>query len=250
MADPVSTITPDNGANTQELEALKKKVADLETQNKDLSEFRKIAEPIVQFAATNPDVKKTFTEQWEIATGQRKPTPPTTPPTDPSKPTPPTEDPKITNLEKKVDDVRETTRSGIIKTFETKYAFHKLPPEEASAKRKAIAEYAKGWGMEIKDVPTEKLEFVLENSMKSIDPDAASKASQAGYVQGYTNGVATMPSINGGSTPESDPTKLTEAQKKWAEKLNVDPTKAEEAIKNKENEYKTPSKAETDALKK
>lgn len=246
MTDATEKVTTivDDGAK-KELEELKKKYSDLESQNKELSEFYKTAAPVVQLVYTDEELRTNFNDKWSKATGQKKEEPKKDKDKEIDKEKGFGEyDEKIKGLESKVTGIEDSTRADIIRSFEAKYGINRLSSEEASKKRKSIVEYASMWGNDLKSVPVDRLAFVLENSIKNTDPEIAKKAEDAGYTRGYVNGIASMPTMQSGSVQEPEGNALDEKQKKWATKLGVDLKRAEEIMKNRENEKVTPSKAE------
>jgi hypothetical protein len=231
--ETIETIVPNNNS---EVEALKKKIDELSKQNEELSEFAKAAVPVIKFMNEDETISKTFNERWEAKFN---------PSAKNNKPDV-RENEEIATLRDDVNSVKAENRAKAIKDFEDRVGISRLPEKERSEIREKIGKELKEAGIDLKTLDSTRVDTVLEKFHRLVDPKAAEQAEKNGYLKGYMNGTATMPSINGGGNiPEvQEDGKLTPEQIKWAEKLGVDPEKAAEVVKNKDKEKDTPSKAE------
>lgn len=231
--EQITTITdknPDLEKKIAELEAKNKELAD---KNSEYDQFYKAAAPVIEFMTKDDTLRTTFNDRWAEKTGQKKE----------EKKVDSQEDEKIKSIRSEVDDVKLSLKEQAIKEFEDRFGISRLPEEDQKKIKGEIAQAIKDMGGDLRSMAPDKVGKALERAYSAVDPEASKKADTAGYVRGYTNGVGSMPSMQDGQpTFDEGGEKLTEAQRKWATKLGVDPKKAEEVMKNKDKEATTVQK--------
>lgn len=154
---------------------------------------------------------------------------------------------QTSDVSRKVSDVEASQRDAVVRDFEKDYGINKLPKEEQTEARRKIESYLNNFGLSVKNNPLSNLRGNLERAYLGTHAEKLKEEGKLeGIVQATANNQATMGTISG-TAPDSgsdSEVKLTDAQRKWAEKLGVDPEKAEEAYKKRDEEYKRTSKAE------
>jgi|GEM_PF-6584129 len=153
---------------------------------------------------------------------------------------------KIKEVDEKLNKVTATQREQVIKDFEEKAGIDQLPDEERKEARRNIEAHLNVFGQSVQTAPIETLNTVLKESYKVVAMDKAVKNN--GYeaaADAYRNLSGSMPTMSSRNLPTEEETgNLTPKQKVWADKLGVDPKKAEEANKAKDVESKRVPEAE------
>jgi hypothetical protein len=156
------------------------------------------------------------------------------------------EDGKIKEFNEKVEKVSATQRDQVIKDFEDKTGISNLSEEERKKARMEIESHLNVFGQSVTSAPIETLDKVLKESYKAVSMDKAVK--EGGFeaaANAYRNLSGSMPTMSSRNLPtEEEKGNLTPKQREWADKLNVDPKRAEEVNKAKDEEYKRVPEAE------
>jgi hypothetical protein len=145
-----------------------------------------------------------------------------------------------------VTEVAKSQRLEITNSFEKEVGIANMKPEERKQARQAIETYLNGFGVSWQTSPLSGLRETLNKAWVGTN---AEKLKEEGKLEGFaqmrTNMDGTMPTISGTApNTSSHEAGLTEGQKKWAEKLGVDPEKAKKTYLERDGEEKRVPPAE------
>lgn len=139
-----------------------------------------------------------------------------------------------------VQDLKASQREMILRDFEARYGISNLKDEERKEARRKIENFMNEWGTSVQTAPLATLNKQLESAYVSTH---AEKLKEEGKLEGFatamTNAQASMPSMGGSRTDVEEQEALSQGQLTWAKKLGVDPQKAAETYRKRDEEQTT-----------
>jgi len=257
MTEPITTVAPNgDNNNNSEVENLKKQLSDaqkelgnIRSERDEATKYATEAASLIKVVAENEDIKERVRDAYNKAFGNHPMAPqPNSDQQDKGEKKKGNDDVPnkgSDNTNEKLSRIERTQRNQIIKNFEEKKGIYSLESEKQKEVKREVEKYLNTFGQSVETAPVEILETVMEKAYQAVDVDRAIKEGKLeGYAAAYTTAAGALPHLSGRRIEADREEGLTTAQKEWAEKLGVDPKEAAEAYKNKDNEYKTPSKAE------
>lgn len=248
--DPITPPDDTVQITKSELEGLKKQIEDMNKFRTETEDYLKGATKVVNILASDPELTKAF--RAKVGAVDDGTIPGQQPQQTPSQTTPPAnDDSKTKQYSADINEVKASQKEEIVAAFEREYGISSLPEDQKRETRMKLEGYLNdfGWSISGKTGAVPPLTSLRGHLEKAYVGTHAEKLREEGKLEGFVqaraNDMGTMGSFPSGVINADGGEKdLTPAQKKWAEKLGVDPEKAKTTYLSKENEEKRVSGAE------
>ena len=235
--------TSEKKEKVDKIAELEKKVGEFGDYIGRTKEFIDGASVVIQTIAGDPDLTKRFQETVKktYGMGGKKPDKQEEQDKDKGSDT----DKSTAEIKATVSDVATSQQAKIVQDFESRHGIDKMKDDDRKQTRVKIAEVLSDFGLKINTIPLAQLDKNLERAYTAAHAEKLKEEGKLeGFVQARGNDLATMTSVSGGASESGDEKGLTEKQKEWAKKLNVDPEKAKKTYLARDEEQTRVSKVE------